>query len=161
MSGQHTQGRLHARYEWLIPADQLGRPIGLSSDKIKNRDYYANIVATVSGSHHDYLANARRLAACWNLCEHVSTNDVEMMSKGGGLVEVLLAVSARGAMADGVEISSLKKQLDDAIALLKSVLDEDDGCIAELHGGDHPTASTTDEFKALVERIRAFLKGQP
>ena len=137
MSGQHTQGRLEV-YEtgdgptlikagegWLYGSDILGGAPG-------NAAYIAN------------EEDARRLAACWNLCEHVSTNDVEMMNKGGGLLEVL-AVSARGAMADNAENLSLKKQLDAARALLEEVA-------MELYGTDRAATSV---------RIRAFLKGTP
>lgn len=38
-----------------------------------------------TGGEQD-AANARRLAACWNACEKVNTDDIETLAASGGLV---------------------------------------------------------------------------
>lgn len=135
MSETHTQGRIVARDEWLIPEAQADRPIGGSSDKIKDREHYANIVTTVNGKYHDNRVNARRLAACWNACEGIATEVVEKKRP-------VWWTSVR-ALTEPIE--HIDAELAAARALLEDVA-------RELYG--------TDRAKTSV-RIRAFLKRQP
>lgn len=88
MSEEHTQGYLAARDEWLVPESQLLRPIGASSDKVKDRDHYANVVTTVKSKYHDDIANARRLAACWNALEGIDTKAIETLAAKGGVLDL-------------------------------------------------------------------------
>lgn len=76
---EHTQGKLIAKYEWLVPEAQQDRPIGNSSNPIHDRDNYAQVVAQVRGRYHDQDANARRLAAAWNMFIGIDTDVIEVM----------------------------------------------------------------------------------
>lgn len=137
---QHTHGRLNYAYHRRDVSSNGTRYCSIFTE------FGSADAMTTHITNYVLAPDARRLVTCWNFCENVSTNDVEMMTKGGGLVEVL-AISARGAMADDAEILSLKKQLASARALLSDALEAFDDNPAE----DHEVA----------DRIRAFLKGQP
>lgn len=76
---EHTQGKLIAKYEWLVPEAHQNRPIGNSSNPIHDRDNYAQVVAQVRGRYHDQDANACRLAAAWNHFDGVETTSIEAM----------------------------------------------------------------------------------
>lgn len=82
---EHTDGKLIAKYEWLVPEAHQDRPIGNSSNPIHDRDNYAHVVAQVRGRYHNQDANARRLAAAWNLCEGI---DTESLETGATLVDI-------------------------------------------------------------------------
>jgi hypothetical protein len=124
MSGQHTQGRLIVRHEWLIPEGQASRPIGGSVDKDKDRNHYANIVATVSHKYHDNAANLRRLAACWNACDGITTENLENNQSVKWLAQRYNA--ARTLLADAIETFDENPNEDHEIA---------DRIRAHLHGG--------------------------
>lgn len=76
---EHTQGKLIAKYEWLVPEAHQDRPIGNSSNPIHDRDNYAQVVAQVRGRYHDQDANARRIAAAWNMFIDIDTDVIEIM----------------------------------------------------------------------------------
>lgn len=132
MSGQHTQGRLIARYEYLMPESHAGRKIGGASDKAKDFAEYAHIIATGGSKYHDAEANVRRLAACWNACEGVSTEGVELIADKGGMFQV------------GLNRVNAERELDAARALLQDLID--------IEGPQPGTA-------AWADKVRAFLKG--
>lgn len=115
---EHTKGRLAVKSDWLIPADQTDRPIGGAVNKERDRNHYANIVATVSDKYHDQAANARRLAACWNKCEGLETADLET-----GLSLVDICAKSNGYQ---VRLADAQKELAAARALLREVLNDPD-----------------------------------
>jgi hypothetical protein len=97
MSEQHTPGRLHA---FTTYADH------------ELRDEAGNFVAVVH--RYGIPGNARRLAACWNACEGLSTESLERS-------DVLSAMNQRHLM--------VSIQRDDVLAALKAVLQwVDDNC---------------------------------
>lgn len=86
MSGQHTQGLLRVKISvvlgdaWLLPAG--------ATEVNRMRE-----VALVNDPE-----DARRLAACWNVCDGVSTEHIEAMPDGGvGALAALSASSKGGA----------------------------------------------------------------
>lgn len=108
---EHTQGKLIAKYEWLVPEAHQDRPIGNSSNPIHDRDNYAQVVAQVRGRYHDQDANARRLAAAWNACEGMTTDAIEALSGIGSLGD--LKASERGTLSDRIEyLQSLVAERD-------------------------------------------------
>lgn len=147
MSSKHTQGRLEV-YEhsdghtlipeggsWLYGNDLLGGAPG-------NACYIVN------------EADARRLAACWNACEGLTTNQLESM------LPVLVHITGEGyhIACLSVERDHLRTDLTIARALLAEIIASEDKLIAQyeklgMHGG-------SDIDCQLKERIRAFLKGQ-
>lgn len=69
MSAQHTQGPLVVRGGYSLYADDGKTPV-------------ADTCLTASVADHDD-ANARRLAACWNSCDGISTESLEIWSACG------------------------------------------------------------------------------
>lgn len=106
---EHTEGKLIAKYEWLVPEAHQDRPIGNSSNPIHDRDHYAQVVAQVRGRYHDQDANARRLAAAWNACEGVATEQLEIIS----------VLGVEDKLMDC--IGSVRNELNAARALLREV----------------------------------------
>lgn len=128
---EHTKGRLvaHPNFPgYIIPEDQSERPIGGAVDEYTDRNYYANIVATVSGKYHGYVENARRLSAAWNVCEGI---DTESLETGATLADIC-------ERSNGYVI-----QLNAARALLREALDT----IEEFPDEDHE----------IADRIRNYL----
>ena len=122
MSGQHTKWWLH---------------VCSHSDK-RLRDEKGEWVADVASARRperEDVANARRLAACWNACEGLETDDLEVVSikRGIDLQKAELA-AARALLAEVI------KPHDDYVAAIKAA-------------GDMPVENP------MAERIRAFLKG--
>lgn len=119
MSGQHTQGRLEAVDTTILFRSDRGIIVG-----------GINIAALP-----EPIANARRLAACWNACEGLETDDLEVVSikRGIDLQKAELA-AARALLAEVI------KPHDDYVAAIKAA-------------GDMPVENP------MAERIRAFLKG--
>lgn len=76
---EHTQGRLVVLNSFLVPVAHADRKIGGSSDPKRDHDEYAHYIADVKGKrdYHDSEANARRLAAAWNVCEGIDTESLE------------------------------------------------------------------------------------
>lgn len=138
---EHTKGRLVSHPDfpgYIIPADQSERPIGGAVDAGTDRNYYANIVATVSVKYHDYVENARRLAAAWNVCEGI---DTESLETGATLADIC------------ERYNGYQQELNAARALLREVLKADDDAIAELSALGLPP----DGAFALTDRIRNYL----
>lgn len=156
MSAQHTQGRL------IVDGALL---------RAENN----NVVVDASRRLVNWEADLRHMAACWNLCDGITTNDVEIMGKGGGLTAVL-AVRASAAVDDDAEIRGLKEQLAEArarIAELDAQLGkrpcQNERC-ADLAAARALLQEVYEEgnldvgdqvSKELDNRIAAFLKGQP
>lgn len=136
---EHTKGRLAVKSGWtdwavwIIPADQISRPIGGSTDSEKDRNHYANVVASVDGKYHDRAANARRLIAAWNFCEDMKTETMEQAKK-----------TAFAYMTDADQHAhNLAQELNAARALLREALDT----IEEFPDEDHE----------IADRIKIYL----
>lgn len=126
---------------------------------------------------------ARRLAACWNACEGVSTEDIENCAKA--IREPMPAIGQRYAgleaeidqlraersglheqtrreMAAHKSVSetaaSLRAELAAARALLDEVLDAHDSDELEYVEVDGTTEPTV-RFAGIVQRVRALVKG--
>lgn len=91
MSEKHTQGRLIVRCGYSIYADEGKTPV-------------ADTCLTASVPDNDE-ANARRLVACWNACEGISTEALERSD---------VIASMQG------ERRRLETQRDDLLAALKA-----------------------------------------
>lgn len=89
--------------------------------------------------------NARRLAACWNMCDGI---DLENIEQGMPLVERINVYAG--------QVAAFDTELAAARALLTEILTADDEMIAELRADG--IALDTDGGILLTERIRAFLK---
>lgn len=76
---EHTKGRLAVKGEWIIPEAHADRMIGSSTNKADDKSNYAHTVAIVRGKYQDDKANARRLAACWNMFLDIDTDVIEIM----------------------------------------------------------------------------------
>lgn len=114
---EHTQGRLVAKHEWLVPESHQDRPIGNSSNPIHDRDNYAHVVAQLRGRYHDQDANARRLAVAWNNAEGMDTQEIE---QGMPLVKVRDTINAQaGELASvNVRIAKLEALVAERDAML-------------------------------------------
>lgn len=82
---EHTKGRLAVKGEWIIPDAHADRMIGSSTNKTDDKSNYAHAVAIVRGKYQDDKANARRLAAAWNVCEGI---DTELLETGATLADI-------------------------------------------------------------------------
>lgn len=97
MSEKHTPGRLAAN------------PI--QPNQIATADARREIArATILSSHHETAANARRIVACWNACEGISTEALE-----------LGAIQDRIASACG-ELYEVKRQRDELLQAIKNLV---------------------------------------
>lgn len=74
MSEQHTQGRLMAQVESYAIADTGDYDANFNIRAEGNLE----LLATVCGCDDDE-ANARRLVACWNACDGISTEALERL----------------------------------------------------------------------------------
>lgn len=108
---EHTKGRLAVKGEWIIPEAHADRMIGSSTNKADDKSNYAHTVAIVRGKYQDDKANARRLAAAWNACEGVATEQLEIIS----------VVEVEAKLMDC--IGSVRNDLNAARALLREVVD--------------------------------------
>lgn len=132
MSGQHTQGRLVASGHILRATDG-------------------------KGAIADTPEDARRLAACWNMCEGVETEAIETAMP---LVERIstyanhLATSDHDRKEAFATVDGVMAELAAARALLRDVIKpHDDHVAAILAAGDMPVENP------MAVRIRSFLKG--
>ena len=133
MSGQHTQGRLVAVIvrdgrAYLAPCE--GPPQTVIAAYISEED-------------------ARRLAACWNACEGLTTEQVEELASGSGAAGSLRCIDElRGFHKKSIaETDAARAGLAAARALLTDVY-----VIGNLDIGDAAA-------KELDLRVNAFLKG--
>lgn len=119
MSEKHTQGRL-AIYHQTKP----------SSQRIEIHDVASNAVAKVfvdtscSDRHDQSHANARRLVACWNACEGISTERLEDL--GRPLLKHLIGCDERAAR-QVKERDELQATLQTAVHRIEDMLKDDDG----------------------------------
>lgn len=115
MSAEHTPGRLEQ--EQRKGSDGMWRTEIFSSEHggVAAVCDWAPMPA-VNGITGSFRAgNARRLVACWNACDGISTEALEIG-----------AIQDRIASACG-ELYEAKKQCAELLAALKAMLDEDDG----------------------------------
>lgn len=99
MTAQHTQGRLVSQEGgFLLDADGF------------------SFAATASGR----VDNARRLAACWNAMQFVTTEQIEAFGEASGLV---VRENGAGHIALKAERDQLRAELDQARALLTEKFD--------------------------------------
>lgn len=101
MSGQHTQGRIKAKVTDLVQEDGRLR----MASRITCCGAGGNMQQDVDAA----IANARRLAACWNACIGLPTDDLEALP-------VPFAELAVG------ELLSTRKELAAARSLLREVV---------------------------------------
>jgi hypothetical protein len=107
MSEQHTPGLL-------IPHDPTYALHAIRCEK-------GRIVADVgySGTKERDITNARRLAACWNACDLMPTEDVERLADiGQGVMN--LVVTAADLKAERDQARTQRDQLLDALKALLS-----------------------------------------
>lgn len=149
---EHTKGPLVARDLWLVPADQAARPIGGSTNKEQDRDHYANVVATVREKYHDGNANARRLAATWNMFIGIETDSIELMPSFAEFQEA--NAETMGILA--VERDQAVRELADAntrIAKLEALVAERDAML-----GKRPCQnSRCNELNAARDLLREVI----
>lgn len=69
---KHTQGRLKMRQGFEDDTQELYVP-----DSSIKQPFEPTALATVSADDAEGMANARRLAACWNACEGIPTEALE------------------------------------------------------------------------------------
>lgn len=146
MNAQHTQGRLNYGYR------------GKEHDGHGAR--YCNIFTapTIESMKRVNLAcrvlepDARRLAACWNACEGLTTDALEKLPVPFG--ELLVGDYCKSERA----LLKANEEFAAAIVLLRETLALDDEVLADmtvLGIADNLPANAVE----LTERIRAFLKG--
>lgn len=133
---EHTQGKLFYR-----PADFL---FGHSINDLQGNEVceLSRVVATAGElkriDFENAEGNARRLVACWNALEDMSTEDVEAVILAGGTANEVL----RGALRE-------REKFGEAKALLWGIVNECDAWIKEVgEVHEHPH----------IKRIREFLK---
>lgn len=100
MSAKHTPGLLHVDPK---------RSLRIATDQ----DESLASTGTSDVLRDSWEANARRLVACWNACEMVSTEDLEALTRPGD-------VSWAGT------IDRLVRERDELLEALKRIVDWDD-----------------------------------
>lgn len=100
MSAKHTPGLLHVDPK---------RSLRIATDQ----DESLASTGTSDVLRDSWEANARRLVACWNACEMVSTEDLEALTRPGD-------VSWTGT------IDRLVRERDELLEALKRIVDWDD-----------------------------------
>ena len=139
-AGAHTQGRL------IVAMDEQNNSAYLVGD---DKKAVARVIN--AGLRGDYGNDARRLAACWNMCENISTENIEggmtLVQRIGVYADDMAAANARCREAEAAS-TALMAELAAARALLAEVSQkiermENSWC-----------------FDDEIVRIDAFLKGQ-
>ena len=113
----HTQGELHTGGDGTIIYDREGWPVANATV------YHARLEPKASQD------NARRLVACWNACEGISTDDllktpdfksrfIEKLSEGNE--STFCVVTALVGADESVRLA--KKQCDQLLAVLEKAL---------------------------------------
>lgn len=97
------------------------------------------LIGSTMGGNAD--ADARRLAACWNAFDGITTSDIEMLLSDGGVTGAFRTY-IKGAIADDKEILKLRGEIVAALTLLNDVAER--GFCSEHN----------------LIRIRAFLAGE-
>ena len=116
MSEKHTQGPLVLGQHGAIRGGPMVRYINGSAQ--------AQVAMTTGADwmvQGEYLANARRLVACWNACEGITTERLEDL--GRPLMQHLIGCDERAAR-QVKEAAALTAQRDELLARLKEA-DED------------------------------------
>lgn len=144
---EHTQGRLVAKHEWLVPESHQDRPIGNSSNPIHDRDNYAHVVAQLRGRYHDQDANARRLAAAWNAFDGVRTEFIEAMAGTGAMQAASDSMSSLPAALSELNAAN------ERIAKLETLVGERDAML-----GKRPCQnSRCKELNAVRDLLREVI----
>jgi hypothetical protein len=121
MSGQHTQGRLVFK-----------------GTRLYEEGVVMDCIATMQVSNQPlWEADLRRLAACWNACNHLDTDHIESIAEVGVAAVIVTADIHRK------DCETALRELASARALLLDAFQQ-----------DRLTAP-------LDEQIRAFLNGEP
>lgn len=126
MSEQHTQGRL------IVEPDENNK-----AAFIVGEDHRAIARVNNAGLRGYFLSDARRLAACWNACEGIDTDNLEKFPGW-----------ASDGFAPGVKVV---QELAAARALLAEIANR----IDEEESNSVGTIGLNND----ADRIRAFLKG--
>ena len=129
MNGQHTQGRLSVA-EWENEADgNFGWDLSINGHRLPMCDMEA-------GPEDDPEANARRLAACWNACEGLSTEQLERegtLNRANVMRDILR-----------VELAAQRDELQEAV--LAMIDREDNDCM--------PAGWSVDRVREIARKLR-------
>lgn len=109
MSEQCTQGRI-SMAEWKAGEDAHGFNLVTSEGDL------LPLCDMEAGPDDDYEANARRLVACWNACEGITTERLEDL--GRPLMKHLIGCDERAAR-QVKEAAALTAQRDELLSALK------------------------------------------
>lgn len=129
MSAQHTQGKLKVVSTYAIP---------------EIRDQADNFLFAAGSASPQSFVNARRLAACWNACEGISTDLLENLTLTGD------TIAARLKLRDATE-RDLATQRDELLEALTQTLAQ---CL--IWQGE-PNEWSCSIHKAVVEQARAAI----
>ena len=141
MDAKYTPG------PWKIWSHPKGFRVGESENKP-----VAEIFPTLFVEKEE--ANARRIAACWNACEGISTEDLTDIARTGGML---------GPRDD---IAQIAKQRDGLANALSELLNEIDGLMGEsagvygLHLNGDPSPWSEIEEGGRFERLPSMSKAR-
>ena len=100
----HTQGKL--------TVSEIGVGFELDDEKGRCIAQTQQLCAIKNAEDHDERkANARRLVACWNACDGISTESLEMAAALGGLRDV----------SPGAAVFSQRDELLEALQMIASM----------------------------------------
>ena len=129
MSKQHTQGKLKVVSTYAIP---------------EIRDQEDHFVFAAGSASPQSFVDARRLVACWNACEGISTDLLENLTLTGD------TIAARLKLRDATE-RELAAQRDELLEALTQTLAQ---CL--IWQGE-PNEWSCSIHKAVVEQARAAI----
>ena len=133
MTTEHTQARL----AYIERGDDYQRIL---------RDEAGGAIAILYSGFRVQQGDARRLVACWNACQGISTEDLELHYNAGGLDAALDEASLRSQVA-------VTQQRDALLSALELVLGEFclDGHGGEFEDGEHPYV---DQARAAIASVK-------
>ena len=128
---EHTQGRLIVLNSFLAPEAHANRKIGGASDPKRDHDEYAHYIADVKGKrdYHNSEANARRLAAAWNACEGLSTENLESIVFVGETIRMRFGLAHTEISEANTRIAKLESLVAERDAMLGNRLCQNSRCL--------------------------------
>jgi len=135
MNSEHTKGRLRQGGK--------GRDLLMESDKGTVAGVIREMGEYVEGTigYGESRANARRLVACWNTCEGISTEDLEGVQPGETAQLTMNIVSAT---------LDARQERDELIEALREIADLYEK--ARIDGGATTVSITINNARALLAR---------